>query len=126
MMAVVIWAGNCVVTHRAAARLHRLEGVESDLVEITVNRVLRSPHPKVVVHVSQDLESRDLARVGPFLTTTPTRTVIDLAAVCDEAGEEHVLEDALRKKKTTIPRLERRILQLRKPGKRGWQCWRRF
>ena len=118
-MAAVLWAGDCVVTHRSAARLHGLEGVESQLVEITTNRVLRSPEPRIIIHVAQDLERRDLARVGPFLTTTPTRTLIDCFAVCDEASAEDALEDALRKRKTDVPRLERRLKDLRKPGKKG-------
>jgi very-short-patch-repair endonuclease/predicted transcriptional regulator of viral defense system len=119
LMAAVLWAGECVVSHRSAARLHRLEGVESDLVEITTTRVLRSAHPNIAIHRYNDLEPRDLAWVGVFRTTTPTRTLIDLGSVCDEATVEHALEDALRRRLTTVPRLERRLAVLRRSGRRG-------
>lgn len=59
----------------------------------------------------------DVTRVDGIPVTTPARTLIDVAAVCDEEAVEEALDDALRRGIVSIPRLRWRLAELgRRPG----------
>jgi very-short-patch-repair endonuclease len=69
-----------VVSHQTAARLH---GVTLPGPRLVVSVPHRRTHlfPDVIVHQLTDIRALDVCRVDGLPTTTPARTVVDLAAV---------------------------------------------
>lgn len=108
-----LWAGpSGVVSHRCAASLLKLEGVPPGTLEITMPRGRRRSAEDVVVHRRDDLVGYDIMRRGHLRITSPTRTLIDIAAVVPKTVLEEALEDGLRRQLTTLERLSRRLGQL--------------
>lgn len=118
LAAVLTSCPTAVASHRAAARLWALDGVEEDLVETTVPEG-RQPAALGVHHRSTDLERFEVRVVDGLRCTDPTRTLCDLGAVVDEPVVEEALEAALRARLTSMPRLRWRAGQLSRRGRRG-------
>ena len=116
LMAALLWAGpNSAVSHRAAAALFELDTFPRAETELTV--VTKSKPPAgLVVHRVQRLWGHDLTLFGPFTTTTVARTLLDCGGVAGISRVEFALEDALRRKITTLPALH---WELRTHGGRG-------
>ena len=107
---------HAVASHRAAGGLVDLAGVPRGAIEISVPRGRRIRRPNLVVHEVR-LPAVDITSVDAIPVTTPTRTLLDLAAVVPRNVVEEALDDALRRGLTSIPRLEWRIAELgRRPG----------
>ena len=66
----------------------------------------------VVAHEVSCLEAVDRTTQDGIPVTLPTRTVIDLAGVLSEDELEEVLDDALRRRLTTVRRIRWRLEQL--------------
>ena len=114
-MAVQVWAGSEMrVSHRSAARLFGLDGFRDDLFEITTPRRLKAPD--VVVHQVARLKGYDNTSVGPFRTATIARTLLDLGSVVGRDDVEDALENALRRRLTTLAALH---WELEREGGRG-------
>lgn len=76
----------CVASHRAAARLHGLEGIHTDRAEVVVPRPLRvrsGGRPEVVVHSVPRLGSADVITISGIRCTTLARTLVELGSVVD-------------------------------------------
>jgi very-short-patch-repair endonuclease len=119
--AAVLWAGEgAVVSHRSAARVWALDGVQApDRPEICVP-YHRTPRSRlVVVHRSLVLERVDLAVVDGLPVTSPTRTIIDLASVAGDDLLEAAFESARRRGLTTTGRVERRLEAVGGRGRPG-------
>jgi very-short-patch-repair endonuclease len=112
-----------VASHRAAARLWGFDGIDVDLVEITVPGPVRQRTE--VVHRSADLRQFEVVEREGIRCTDPTRTLIDLGAVVAEGVVERSLESALRWRLTTLARLRWRMGQLARPGRPGPPVLRR-
>ncbi len=108
-----------VASHRAAARLHRLEGSESWPVEIVVPRGGRPRGLDVRVRESTDLEEGDITRRQGLRVTTPTRTLVDLGASVGPTAVEVALDDALRRRLTTPAMLRETIERVEGRGRAG-------
>ncbi len=106
-----------VASHRAAARLWGLDGVEADVVELSVPRQTRLS--TAVVHRSNDLADVDVTEVDAIPCTDLTRTLVDLGAVVDLDVVERAVESALRQRLTTVSRLQWRLSGLARRGRRG-------
>lgn len=112
-MAACEWAGpHGAASHRAAAALWELDGVGPGIIEIT--STVRTRRPGIVWHHTKALPSYDLSRRYSIPVTTPTRTVIDLAAVSGPTVVEAALDSALRRWLTSVPLLEDRMKTLGK------------
>jgi very-short-patch-repair endonuclease len=126
LMAAQLWAGtDAVVSHRSAGELLGLDGAPAGFVELTVSERRHAP-PGIILHQSNDLPRSDCAKVGPITVTNVTRTCIDLGAVTDEEVVELVTEDALRRRRTTIDKLYRKVEGLACKGRRGVAMMKRF
>lgn len=84
-------------------------------VELSTTRRLRDPN--VVTHHVDVLDPRDIASRECFRVTSVGRTLLDLAAALDAQQTRELVEDALRRKLTTVDRLEQ--LLARNSGARG-------
>lgn len=115
-----LWAGtDAVVSHRTAGLLFQMEGVLGRVFEITVPRARTRRADDILIYRRDDLVGHDVMKRSHLKITSPTRTLIDLGAVLDEAHLELALEDALRRRLTTVERLNRRVDRLCKKGKPG-------
>jgi very-short-patch-repair endonuclease len=115
MAACLAWGEGAGISHPPAAALWRLAGFEQRAAELTVPPGRRRKGPGVV-HRSLLLPV-DVTRVDGIPVTTPARTLIDIASVCDEEVVEEALDDALRRGLVSIPRLRWRLDQMgRRPG----------
>jgi len=108
-----------VVSHRAAGALWQLPGVAQEIIELTVRRGRVIRIAGVAVHRTTLLPRVDITRLDGIPVTTPTRTLIDLAGVVDADVLEEALDDALRRRLTTIGRLRWRISELGRRGRTG-------
>jgi very-short-patch-repair endonuclease len=118
VVAAAYWAQG-VASHRSALRLWDLDGYRGSLVEVTATRRRTRSRPDVKVHLSDNLQACDEARMGLLRVTSVNRTLIDAGAVLTEARVEEALESALRQGLTTLPRLAARIDELCGRGRRG-------
>lgn len=107
LAACLAWGALAVASHRAAAALWRLAGFEPGVIELTVPHRWDRAVPGIVHRNA--LERRDATVVDAIPVTTPARTLIDLAAVAPMPSVEEALDDALRRRLVTIPRLRLRL-----------------
>lgn len=127
LTAALLWAGaGAVVSHRAAAALLQLDGAEPGSLEVSTDRMGRSPPAGLILHRTGKLPPYDRARVGTLPVTTVTRTLIDLGAVADEEAVERALDHALRRRLTSIPHLRRRLREIGGRGRAGTAVLRRL
>ncbi len=102
-----------VVSHRAAARLHRFWGVDGFPVEVTVPRRLLPPLT-VTAHRGA-VPLTDQCEVAGMPVTTPLRTLLDLSPIVDPVTLAAMLESARRKDKSLVAALRTRV-----PPDRAW------
>ncbi len=115
-----LWAGpNAVLSHRTAGELWKLEGVPPDFIELTVPLSQTRAAKGVLIHRRSDLAKHDIVKHRHLRITSPTRTLIDLASVLEAEQFELALEDSLRRRLTSLARLNRRVDQLCTKGRRG-------
>ncbi|HEX2046636.1 MAG TPA: type IV toxin-antitoxin system AbiEi family antitoxin domain-containing protein [Acidimicrobiales bacterium] len=119
IMAATVAAGpGAVASHRAAAFLHGLEGVEPQ-PEVTVTRH-RAPRPQgVVVHRLASLRPGDTEVCDGIPRTRPPATLLALAAVVPARPLEIALDDALRRGLVSCAHLLRRLDHAARSGRPG-------
>jgi hypothetical protein len=100
-------------------RLWELDGWDQQIVEITRSGARRATRPGVLLHHSEDLARADVLRRQSIPVTSPSRTLIDAAAVLPAETLEAVFESALRARLTSIPKLANRLQALGGPGRSG-------
>jgi very-short-patch-repair endonuclease len=100
LMRAVLGAGSgAAVSHRAAALLWELDGIDGRPVELTVPRGRR--YRRAIVHESQHVRAGELTEQRGIRVAKPIPTLIDLGAVLDDDALERVYESALRRGFTT-------------------------
>ena len=108
--------GRTWISHRAACAFWELDGFDPGSLEITTVGDLRPDHG-FVVHRVRMMDATDVTQVGNLPVTTVHRTLVDAGAVAGLDEVELALECALRRRITSIPRLQRRLEAL--PRHRG-------
>jgi very-short-patch-repair endonuclease len=100
LMRAVLGAGaGAAVSHRAAALLWELDGIEGRPVEVTVPRGRR--YRRAIVHESLRVRAGELTERRGIRVTKPIPTLIGLGTVLDEDALECAYESALRRGYTT-------------------------
>ena len=108
-----------VASHRTAAFMWGLDGIDEWMLEFTVGRnQTKGPHG-VRLHRVPLVPPCDVSVREAVPLTTPSRTVLDLGAVVPRDIVELALEDALRRGLTTLPRLRWRMDDLCTRGRPG-------
>lgn len=110
---------DAVASHRSAAALWQLPGFGPGVVELSVAAKTARGRGGIILHRVQVLARVDVTVLHGIRVTNPTRTLIDLAAVETAEALEEALDDALRRRLTTIPRLEWRLQALARSGRPG-------
>lgn len=120
VLAACLAAGDgAVASHRAAARLWGLRGIDQAPVEIMVPGRRSAPLAGVTSHHTDRLDPIDVSRRRRVLVTAPARTLLDLAAVVDVDTLEPALEDAVFRGLAPFPLLRRTLDRLGGSGRRG-------
>ncbi|MGQ0520619.1 MAG: type IV toxin-antitoxin system AbiEi family antitoxin domain-containing protein [Actinomycetota bacterium] len=111
LMAAYLAAGDdrVVVSHRAAAGLHRLPGILPGAVDLT------SPAGKLRLegarcHASAHLGRDEVVRVDGFRATSPARTILDLAGSIDRSLLATIVTHACRRRLCSPRDLERQLV----------------
>ncbi|MEU2041555.1 hypothetical protein [Nocardia niwae] len=87
--------GAAAVSHQSAAELHGLGSLRPRFLHLSV-RTGRPPVTPRLAVVRRSLAGADVESTGPFLVTTPVRTVLDLAeADIGQAALNEVVADAV-------------------------------
>jgi hypothetical protein len=124
MVATLAGSGTAVASHRAAALLHGLDGIDGEVVEISVAARLHPQLPGVTTHRSTPFAEEDVVTVDGIPCTNIARTLCDLGAVTSDDVVEQALDDALRRQvserwiRETLERVDR-------PGPSGTHALRR-
>lgn len=114
------WGNGAVASHRAAAPLWSLAGFDPGLVEVIVPRGRkRRAVDGIVAHWLPPLPPADITVVDAIPVTTVARTLIDLASVASRETLEEALDDALRRRLVSLPRLRWRLSELSRCGRPG-------
>lgn len=120
LFAACLAAGDeSVASHRSAAALWGLRGVDSDAPEITVSGTACPSLRSVLVHRTDRLDPVDVSRTRRIPVTTPARTLLDLAAVAPVETVESALEDALMRRLVSFALLTSTLERLGGRGRRG-------
>lgn len=127
LLAAVEWAAPAAASHRAAAVVLGLEGFTSGPVEITTSRRVRSPlGDRLIVHRAPAVPRHLLRFWDGIPYTNAEKTLSDLGAVCPIRKVEDALDDALRRRLTTLDRLETHLDSYARRGSSGAGMLRRL
>ncbi|HEX2272566.1 MAG TPA: type IV toxin-antitoxin system AbiEi family antitoxin domain-containing protein [Acidimicrobiales bacterium] len=119
LLAACMAAGSgAVASHRSAAALWELRGVDWPRPELTVPIDRRPGVPGVTVHRSVMLGRPDVTRHRRIPVTTPARTLLDLGAVAPELVEP-AMEDALFRSLVSLSSLRRTLDRVGAHGRGG-------
>lgn len=119
LLAACMAAGDGVASHRSAAALWALRGVEATTPEISVVGSRRPELRGVRVHRTDRMDNVDVSRRLRIPVTTPARTLLDLGAVAPVEVVEPALEDALMRRLVTFQLLTNTLERLGGSGRRG-------
>lgn len=126
LSAALLWAGEgAAISHRSAAALWGLDGCRPGVVELTSHRLLRSELAEgLICHRYAALDADEVTTMGPLRLTTPSRTLLDLAAVVPPARLEVALDSSLRRRLTTLENLQTTLYRHARCGRRGVRSFR--
>lgn len=110
VVAAAFWAGDGgAISHRCAASWWGFDLCGTGHVEVTLSSPRKAPNG-VTLH-RLPLPQRDKGRSGCIWVTTPTRTLLDLASVLDEAQLEAAVHSAFRNNQSSGRETARRDRQ---------------
>jgi hypothetical protein len=119
LFAAWLWAGTgAVVSHRSAAKLLGLDGVEAKKPELTVPPYRHPTSSSVVIHRAV-LPDEDRRVWNGLPVTKAARTLVDLAGVVDIENLAMAVDCAWRRHLAPLDWIERRVRELGAQGRRG-------
>jgi very-short-patch-repair endonuclease len=116
MAAILAYGPTAVASHTTAAIL--LGILEDDYRSLHITLPYgkhRKARGDVVIHQAH-LQKRDIMTVDSIPVTRPERTVVDVSGSVGERVVESILDDAIRLRLTTIPKIRERMGTPRKGG----------
>jgi hypothetical protein len=118
LVASLCAGGQLVASHRAAARLHGLDGFGPGPLELTVARPGRARLDGAILHHVAALDRRDVLTIDAIRTTGLARTLCDLGSVVPPDLVERALDDA-RRRDMGLRWVRETALRLHRPGQAG-------
>jgi hypothetical protein len=117
--AAVLWAPKgAVISHSTAAVLCGLAVVGSDVVEFSSASEVRRPTSWISPHCTS-LHPDDCAEVGGIPTTSPARTLLDMAGRLEAREFSYVMTQALRQGVVSAASVRRTLSRVPKRGRKG-------
>lgn len=114
-----------LITARAGAALHGLDGFGEDHLDYLVPREIRGRHTRGRVRSSSDIARIDRVTVDGLAVTSATRTIIELLGLVDDRELGNAIDSACRKGLTAPAALRRRLEQLGRKGRAGVAAFER-
>ena len=124
--ATAILPGRATVSHEAAAEVHGIPYVSRGLSVVTVHARTTHDFPGVKIHRSLDLIEDHCEVIQSLRTTTPARTMNDLAAVLHPNALARALDDSLARKLLSIEEVQTVFGQIARRGRTGCGKMRRL
>lgn len=116
LLTAVLGAGDgTIASHRSAAVLWNLDGVDEEVIEVSVPRNRR--YEDAIVHRVGSMSAGDVTTIEGIPCTTPTRTCAG-AVVADDVVEQ-AFERAVRRGLTSHDYAARRAVSLAQRGRAG-------
>jgi very-short-patch-repair endonuclease len=109
MTALLAVGEGSAISDCSAGAYWQLEGVTACVPEVLVRHERRMAIDGVRLHRSRTVEPSDITRRAWLTLTTPTRTLIDLCGSRSLDELEAAVDDALRRRLTTVARLTSRV-----------------
>jgi len=126
LLAACLWAGrSTVVSHRGAGCFWGFDEFDTRIVEISTVAKVRS-RTGIIVHHVPNFGRADVTVVEGIPITSPLRTIFDLCAVTDADQAEFALEDALRRRMTSVQRCHVLLDRLGGHGVAGTAAFRKL
>jgi very-short-patch-repair endonuclease len=120
MVGLLSLGPDATVSHRAAAKLHRLDRATTDVVEFLVPRGQRHGRIDETVHSSKLIRPWDVVVVRGLRVTSATRTVLDLANVGEHPERVMAAIDSAIRMQLSSPEVIRsRLYDIRRRGRGG-------
>jgi len=110
---------DAVASHESAGRLHRLEGLLTSRVSVSVPVRRSNRFEGVIVHQTTDLTGDQTTDIDGIPVTDIPRTIIDLAAILTPQSLATVTDQAIRMNLTTYEAVSQRLEALARQGKPG-------
>ena len=118
--AAALWAGrSAAIGYHAAAVLLGLDDRRPTVIDVVELRCLRAPNAVIRVHRPRSLEPQDVTEVAGIRVTSTSRTLLDLASVLEEEQVEVILDAALQRGMTSLPRLRWTLEREAAKGRKG-------
>ncbi len=114
------------VSHEAAAQLHRMRNVRPGVLVVSVPTRRTNRFPGVRVHQSTDLVDEHVKLYDGLRTTTPERTIVDLAAITSDSLLNRIVSFAVADSRIDLLRLQDMFESLARKGKPGVRRLRRI
>ncbi len=108
-----------VVSHRAAAGLHRLDRFRTGHLDVAGPWAKGRTGTSVKLHRSTDLGTRDRTVIDGLPVTTATRTLIDMGRYVPATRLGSMIDDAVRRDLTSYEDLASRHAELTRQGRHG-------
>ncbi|MFT3714191.1 MAG: DUF559 domain-containing protein [Archangium sp.] len=106
LKALSLWLdAGFALSHETAAHLHGFARFDEGSIEAVCIRNVRKRRG-VIVHRVQALSHKDISSVEGLRVTTVTRTILDLCSRLSEHDLRAMVDEALRRKWTTLDKLE--------------------
>jgi hypothetical protein len=118
--AAFLWNENDAwLSHRTAVCIWQLDDLGSDVTDISSSRMLKPRVSWLLPHTMAVLPKERRHPRGGLPVTSPSRTLVDLAGVVDEETLERVVEQAFRRKLTSVDELTGVLSRMPKRGRAG-------
>jgi predicted transcriptional regulator of viral defense system len=118
VLAAVYRAGEeAVASHGTAGALWKFTGFEDGAIDVTTPNRMR-PWEGAVVHL-RELPDAQVTKIGLIPVTTIARTIFDLASVVDQRRLGRALDDAIRQRRVSLPKVIGVFEELGGPGRQG-------
>lgn len=126
MAAVLLAPDGSLASHRCAAALLDVGGVEDPGPEVTIPRGTNLRRPWVTVHESTDLALADRRCIDGIPVTGPHRLAMDLGSVVSEARFRHTIRELRSQHGVSADGLLRTYLRHKRSGRNGGGALRQW
>jgi very-short-patch-repair endonuclease len=124
LLAACLWAGGgAAASHRSAAALWRLPDFKTGPLDLSTSRNIKADG--LLIYRTQTLSEDDVCEIAGIPTTSICRTLIDLAAVAHYKRVEDAVDDAIRRKITSLGELKSNLAVCEYQRRNGTRAFRR-
>ncbi len=108
-----------VVSHQTAAKLHEFTGNWQNAAEVSVHSQTTHQFPGVIVHRNHDLQAKHVVNLDGLPTTSPARTIVDLAPFLGAKRLTKLIQDLIVREKVDVSDIGETLADVARRGKPG-------